>query len=228
MKAAWLLAIVVAPACAAPASAQASRSADQRFENALDECRRTFEDIVGSDEIWVTAKFCELTVGDLGPIKFGATKAGSSLFMQSDLVSYAALYAHSGFSLQPTTDPKTYRLGARTEGQQDVVYLHEGFGGVFSYAHLVEGRATWIRCNQTRADCVYYDDLLEATPVTDRWGREITCGLRWVVSFPAPNADGQVTSYLEIILPFISEFAESKADDLISGCLRPSQRVSGG
>lgn len=228
MKAAWLLAIVLTPACAAPAFAQAPRSGDQQFQIALAECTRAFEDMVSSDEIWVTAKICELTVGDLGPIKFGVTKAGSSLLMQSDLLSYAAIYGQSGFFLQPTSDPKTYKLGARMEGQQDFVYLHEGYGGIFSYAHLVDGRATWIRCNQTRADCVYYDDLLEATPVTDRWGREITCELRWFVSFPSPSPDSQVTSYLEIILPLISEFGESNADDLILGCLRPSQRVSSG
>ena len=70
--------------------------------------------------------------------------------------------------------------------------------------------------------------VLEVTPVTDRWGREITCNLRWIVSFPVPSADGQVTAYLETIVPFISEFAASKAEDLILGCLRPSQRISGG
>jgi hypothetical protein len=202
--------------------------ADQQVQNALADCRKTFEDITRSDNVWVSEDLCELGVGEAGAITFGATKAGSSLFMQSDLSSYAALYAHGGFFLQPTIDPKTYRLGAQVKGQQDFVYLHEDLGGVFSYAHFVDDRAIWIRCNQTRPVCVYYDDLLKATPVTDRWDRQIICKLRWVVSFPSPSADVQIASYMDTILPFIREFVTGNADDLILGCLRPSQRAFAG
>lgn len=228
MNATWLMGLGLSAICAASALAQAPHSTDPQFQNALADCRKTFEDVTRSDNVWVSEDFCELRVGEAGAITFGVTKAGSSLFMQSDLSSYAALYAHSGFFLQPTTDPKTYRLGAQMEGQQDFVYLDEGLGGVFSYAHFVDDRAIWIRCNQTRPICVYYDDLLEATPVTDRWGRQIICKLRWVVSFPSPGADDQIASYMETILSFITEFAASNADDLILGCLRPSQRVLAG
>ncbi|MET3901236.1 hypothetical protein ABIB57_005206 [Devosia sp. UYZn731] len=154
MNAAWLLGIILTTTYGATALAQAAQSVDLQFQNALTACSRAFEDLLASDEIWVSADFCELTVPDLGTIEFGVTKGGSSLFMQSDLLSYSALYAPSGFFLQPTRDPETYRLGARTEGQPGFVYLHKEFGGVFSYAHFVQDRATWIRRNQTLAVCV--------------------------------------------------------------------------
>lgn len=228
MNATWLLGIVLSAICAASALGQVPQRADQQFQNAQADCRKTFEEITRSDSVWVSEELCELGVGEAGAITFGVTKAGTSLFLQSDLSSYAALYAHSGFFLQPTTDPKTYRLGAQMEGQQEFVYLHEDLGGVFSYAHFVDDRAIWIRCNQTRPVCVYYDDFPEATPVTDRWDRQIICKLRWAVSFPSPSADGQIASYMDTILPFIREFATDNADDLILGCLRPSQRISAG
>lgn len=134
-------------------------------------------------------------------------------------MSYSALYANNGFFLQPTTDPQTFRLGSKQAGQENFVYHHDDLGGVYSYAHFTADRALWIRCNETLASCVYYDDLLEASSVTDRWGIERTCSFRWSVMFPAPTSDDQITAYMSTILPFTEDFASIKADQLLPACL---------
>jgi hypothetical protein len=206
------------------------QSATQRpeYQSALDGCARTFDYLAALDESWVFETLCELPVEGGGIVEFRVSKISVSRhrndFLVSDLLGYAALYAPDGFYLQPTTDPATFRLGAKAAGQHEFIYLHEEFGGVYSYAHFVDRRAIWVRCNEVLVSCVYYDELLVETPITDRWGIQRSCSFRWSVSFPAPTADAQVSTYLASILPFTADFATINADRLVPACLRPGQR----
>jgi hypothetical protein len=186
------------------------------------------DELAAVDDHWSLETLCELELEGVGTIEFRVTKWGlahnRNRFTESDLMSYSALYANNGFFLQPTTDPQTFRLGSKQAEQANFVYHHDGLGGVYSYAHFVADRAFWIRCNETLANCVYYDDLLEASPVTDRWGIERTCSFRWSVMFSAPIADHQITAYMATILPFTEDFASMKADQLLPACLSPRSR----
>ena len=204
--------------------------APQSYQSALNQCIRTFDELATSDDVWNLETLCELEVEGGGSIGFRVTKWGIAVhrneFTVSDLMGYVALYAPEGFFLQPTAHPQTFRLGARLPGQDEIVYRHADFGGVYSYAYLIGDRAIWIRCNETLGNCVYYDDLLETTEVTDRWGIARTCSFRWSITFTAPTDDGQIAAHMSTVLAFIGDFKTARKAELVPACLRAGSRQS--
>ncbi|SMQ66926.1 hypothetical protein SAMN06295905_1536 [Devosia lucknowensis] len=225
MTAKWWVALVLSSIGAGSCFAQASDHA--RYEQALEACNDAFDALVGSDDIWVSEDLCTLDLAT-GPVTFAITKAGRSLFMQSTLEAYGELYAPDGYVMEPFGDERTFRLGALVEGEGRAVFLHPDLGGVYSFAHFTGDRVAWIRCNTTRSGCVYYDDLLMPVTVTDRWDRQVECHLRWTVFLPPPADGSALSAFMDVIGPFIADFGSRKGDDLLLGCLRPSQRVEAG
>lgn len=204
MKLQWIIGALFALLAASASDQTSAGQAD--FKIALDECGKTFADLVESDESWDLETLCEPKIGDFGAVEFRVSRSTLSLppteLTESDLLAYSALFARDGFFLQPTSDPKTFKLGAQLKGQEDFTYLIDFYGGIFSYAHFVDDRAIWIRCNEKLGACVYYDNLLHEAPVKDRWGNQSRCSLRWSITFPAPTVDNQITSYMSFH-PFV-------------------------
>ena len=225
MKLHWIIGVVVV-LLVTSSSGQAT-AGQPELKTVLDECGKTFADLVERNEFRGLETLCKPKAGDLGNVEFRVSMSyyPPTVLTKSDILAFSDTFAQDGFFLQPTSDPKTFKVGARIKGREDFTYLIDAFGGIFSFAHFVDDRAIWVRCNQQMGVCVYYDDLLREASVTDRWGNHHICNLRWSIVFPSPTADEQITQYMNYILSFIRDFSAANSNKLVLGCLRPSQRI---